>query len=259
MAIALTVPQRTDRVVASDLAIRALGPCHYPSPLAHRLAETAVHYVGQADRVLLDDRLSKVAEHDSEIANVPAFELAGPRNRIFFDVERLKCGIVTCGGLCPGINNVLRGLVLELINGYGIHEIYGFRYGYAGVVKNAPWQPIRLTADRVADIHQHGGTQLGTSRGDQDPRDMVDRLEELGIGVLFVIGGDGTLRGPSRSSAKSRGAVCRSAWSAFRRRSTTTSTSSTRASASRRRSRRRSTSSAAPMSRRPARPTASAW
>jgi 6-phosphofructokinase 1 len=195
MAISLTVPQRTGRVVASDLDIKVLGACQYPSPLASRLAESAIHYVGHADRVLLDDRLSKAVEYRGDAARAPSFELAGPRDRIFFDPARLKCGIVTCGGLCPGINNVIRGLVLELTQSYGVREIYGFRYGYGGLIGKNGAAPIKLTAASVADIHNGGGTSLGTSRGDQDAREMVDRLDQLDIGILFVVGGDGTLRG----------------------------------------------------------------
>jgi 6-phosphofructokinase 1 len=195
MALSLTVPQRTGRVVATDLDIKVLGACRYPSPLASRLHQSAIHYVGQADRVLLDDRLSKAAEHRAEPSRAPAFELAGPRDRVFFDPARLRCAIVTCGGLCPGINNVIRGLVLELHHGYGVRDILGFRYGYGGLIGSSGHEPVKLTPASVADIHHGGGTALGTSRGDQDAREMVDRLDQLDIGVLFVVGGDGTLRG----------------------------------------------------------------
>jgi 6-phosphofructokinase 1 len=195
MAVGLTVPERTGRVVADDVEVKILGACRYPSPLRHRLAEAAIHYVGKADRVPLDDRLSKVAEYGDDLSRAPAFELAGPRDRIFFDTEKLRCGIVTCGGLCPGINNVIRGLVLELSNGYCIRDILGFRYGYAGLVRGVGREPVALSPEAVADIHHEGGTSLGTSRGQQDPRAVVDTLERLGIGVLFVVGGDGTLRG----------------------------------------------------------------
>ena len=195
MAVALTVPQRTGRVVAGDLDVKILGPCRHPSPLTHRLARSAIHYVGKADRVPLDDHLSKVAEYGSGISRMPAFELAGPRDQIYFDPSRLRCGIVTCGGLCPGINNVIRGLVLELYGGYGINEVFGFRYGYAGLVPGTPHPPVKLTPAFVDDIHHDGGTALGTSRGEQDPGEIVNTLERLGIGVLFVVGGDGTLRG----------------------------------------------------------------
>jgi len=187
--LGLTVPQRAGRVVSSDLEIKVLGPCRYPSPLAGRLAQTAVHYVGQADRVLVDDRLSGVGE----LSRAPAFELAGPRDRVYFEPAKLKCAIVTCGGLCPGLNNVVRGLVLELQRGYGVEQVLGFRYGFQGLGKDG-LEPARLTAASVASIHHEGGTALGSSRGERDPKEMVDRLDELGIGVLFVLGGDGTLR-----------------------------------------------------------------
>jgi 6-phosphofructokinase 1 len=176
MAVALTVPERTGRVVPGDLDIKILGRCTHPSPLARRLAKAAIHYVGKADRVPLEDRLSRMVEHGPDLSSWPAFELAGPRDHIFFDTSRLRCGIVTCGGLCPGINNVLRGLVLELTNGYGVDEIYGFRYGYAGLVGGLAQDAIRLTPSFVGDIHHEGGTVLGTSRGEQDPREAVSTL-----------------------------------------------------------------------------------
>jgi 6-phosphofructokinase 1 len=199
MALALTVPQRTGRVVGSDLEIKVLGPCRYPSPLASRLREEdgVLHYVGQADRVLLDDRLSVVGEAGAEARPPLAFELAGPRNRVYFEMAKLRCGIVTCGGLCPGVNNVIRGLVLLLRHAYGVETVVGFRYGYRGLVGKGG-EPVSLTPEAVADIHHEGGTILGTSRGEQDPRAMVDTLEALGIGILFAIGGDGTLRGAMR-------------------------------------------------------------
>jgi 6-phosphofructokinase 1 len=195
MAIGLSVPERARRVVKSDLEIAILGPCTHPSPLADRLSQAAIHYVGKADRVLLNDRLSEVMEHEAELGATPAFELAGPRHQLYFDPAELRCGIVTCGGLCPGLNNVIRGIVLELTQGYGVNHVLGFRYGYEGLVRRHGHGPVRLNPTTVADIHQQGGTALGTSRGHQDPKEMVDRLEELQIGVLFVIGGDGTIRG----------------------------------------------------------------
>ncbi|HEV8548751.1 MAG TPA: ATP-dependent 6-phosphofructokinase [Polyangiaceae bacterium] len=195
MALGLTVPERTRRVVGSDLEIEALGPCAYPTPLAHRIAHETIHYVGRADRVLLDDRLSGVLAHEGSMSTAPAFELAGPRHQVFFEPAALRAGIVTCGGLCPGLNNVVRGLVLELTQGYGVSEVLGFRYGYEGLVRRHGLGPVRLTPATVADIHTQGGTILGTSRGEQDPDEVVDRLEELGVRVLFTIGGDGTFRG----------------------------------------------------------------
>ena len=195
MALSLTVSERTSRVVATDLDISILGECRYPSPLTSRLPENAVHYVGQADRVLLDDQMSHVQRLEGALSQAPSFELAGPRHKVFFDPKQLRCGIVTCGGLCPGLNNVVRGIVLALWQSYGVEQILGFRYGYAGLARRHGHGPVRLNPTVVADIHHEGGTVLGTSRGNQDPREIVDRLDELGVSVLFVIGGDGTFRG----------------------------------------------------------------
>jgi len=196
----LTVPQRTERVEAQDLEIKILGPCRYESPLTARLGVGAMQRVGAAERVLLDDRLSTRNGHPH--ARIPAFEIAGPRDRIFFDPAALRCGIVTCGGLCPGINNVIRGLVLELTHSYGVKDIFGFRYGFEGMVARHGHEPVRLGPAWVSEIHEKGGTVLGTSRGGQDPVEMVDTLAALGIGALFVVGGDGTLRGATKIIAE---------------------------------------------------------
>jgi 6-phosphofructokinase 1 len=179
----------------ADLAITDLGVCRHPSPVSDILGERAMHYVGEADRVLLDDRLSYLGTHRGLIAELPAFELAGPRNKIFFEPAKMGVGIVTCGGLCPGLNNVVRGLVLELYHSYGVRRIQGFRFGYEGMVESSGHQPMALDHRTVSRIHQQGGTVLGTSRGEQDPALMVDNLVRLGINALFVIGGDGTIRG----------------------------------------------------------------
>jgi 6-phosphofructokinase 1 len=125
----------------------------------------------------------------------PAFELAGPRDKIYFDPCALRCGIVTCGGLCPGLNDVIRSIVYCLHEKYGIATVYGFRFGYAGLVERNDLTPIELTTRRVSQIHEVGGTVLGSSRGPQPVDDIVDTLERLGIQLLFTIGGDGTLRG----------------------------------------------------------------
>jgi 6-phosphofructokinase 1 len=125
----------------------------------------------------------------------PAFELAGPRETIYFDPGALRCGIVTCGGLCPGLNDVIRSIVFCLHEKYSIAKVYGFQFGYAGLVERNGLTPIELTARRVSQIHEVGGTVLGSSRGPQPVEEIVDMLERLGIQLLFTIGGDGTLRG----------------------------------------------------------------
>ena len=176
-------------------AIKILGTCRIESPVATVLGEKAMHYVGAADKIVLDHRLSGLAGVMKEGAAPPAFELAGPRNKIFFDPSKTRVGIVTCGGLCPGINNVIQGLVRELVQGYGVKTIFGFRYGYQGFIAKYKHEVFNLTLQSVAGIHELGGTILGSSRGHQDPEEIVDCLERMNVNILFVIGGDGTIRG----------------------------------------------------------------
>ena len=122
-------------------------------------------------------------------------ELAGPRRKIFFDPAKLSCGIVTCGGLCPGLNDVIRSVVFTLSYQYGVKTVWGFRFGYEGLAARYGLEPLSLTTDVVDAIHEDGGTILGSSRGPQDVSEMVDTLQRRGIGILFALGGDGTLRG----------------------------------------------------------------
>ena len=198
-----SVPPEHAGLTAADVAIRILGRCTYPSPVAERLGDRAMNFVGESDKVLFDDRLSSLRARAATAARSPArleeetvaaFEVAGPRNSLYFDPSQLRCGIVTCGGLCPGINNVVRGIVYELTYGYGARHVFGFRYGYEGLVEDRH-MPMSLEPDVVKDIHLQGGTVLGTSRGSQEASAMVDTLERLGINALFVVGGDGTIRG----------------------------------------------------------------
>lgn len=123
------------------------------------------------------------------------FEKAGPRELIYFEPKKSSAGIVTCGGLCPGLNNVIRSLVVELWFNYGLQRIVGFRYGFAGLNPDNKIPPLELNPEIVDEIHDEGGTILGTSRGPQDPQKIVDYLRQLNINILFCIGGDGTHRG----------------------------------------------------------------
>jgi 6-phosphofructokinase 1 len=181
---------------ATDLAVQRLGEPAVASPMARLLRGRASspHYVHESDRVLLDDTVKMAVARGCPARELPSLEPGGPREHIFFDPAGTRVGIVTCGGLCPGLNNVIRGLVLELSDNYGVTDIIGFRNGYQGLVQGC--EPMRLTPDLVADIHNRGGTILGTSRGGgQDTAEVVATLGRLGVSVLFVIGGDGTLRG----------------------------------------------------------------
>lgn len=123
------------------------------------------------------------------------FEKAGAREKIFFDPAKTKVAIVTCGGLCPGLNNVIHSIFLELHFHYGVRDIIGIRYGYEGLIPEIGLPPIPLTLDVVDGVHEDGGTMLGSSRGQQDPNKMADFLVEQGVNILFCIGGDGTQRG----------------------------------------------------------------
>ncbi len=196
------VPGARTPLTPADVAIKDLGRCLLPSPVARHLGDASLQFVGAADKVLLQDNMSTLRDGIVDPATRAAFELAGPRDRIFFDPRTVRCGIVTCGGLCPGLNNVVRGLVLELAQGYGVRQIYGFRFGYEGLIARLGHVPMTLTPESVAHIHHDGGTVLGTSRGSQEPSEIVDNLEANGIGILFVLGGDGSMRGALRISAE---------------------------------------------------------
>jgi len=183
-----------------DLGIRTLGAARIDSPLSGILDawRTTEHYVNEHDRVLLDDTLSAAAARGVPVAELPALEPCGPRRKIFFDPSKTRAGIVTCGGLCPGLNDVVRGVVRSLVNQYGVRRVTGFRNGYQGFIASFRHDVVELTPEVVDGITSEGGTFLGTSRGHQDAEEIVDCLERLNINVLFVVGGDGSMRGAMR-------------------------------------------------------------
>lgn len=175
--------------------ITTLGEPRFPSPLPFHVSDRA--------RALYN----VVVNPDEPPGEDLLFEVAGPRERLFFDPAKTRAGIVTCGGLCPGLNNVIRSLVLQLHHGYGVREILGFVNGYQGL---DPWrgeEPIPLTPEYVENIHKDGGTVLNTSRGPVDVSVAVDNLIRRKIDILFVVGGDGTQRGGAAiyNEAKLRG------------------------------------------------------
>ena len=150
----------------------------------------------------------RIPEH-IEIGSDPSqeFELAGPRAKLFFDAKNTRAGVVTCGGLCPGLNNVIRSLFQELHYGYGVREVLGFRGGYAGLDPDCGVEPVTITPEFVDCIHQQGGTVLGSSRGPVDVARAVDNLIARGVDILFTVGGDGTQRGANElyQEARKRG------------------------------------------------------
>ena len=181
-----------------NFSVPRLGECKIPSPMS------GVRFVDEAEHVLYDTDLRPIKKALAEGQEPPYFELGGPRERIFFDPSNLSCGIVTCGGLCPGLNDVIRAIVLSLHHHYGVKTIYGLPYGYEGLSSKYGHKPVLLTPESVMNIHEIGGTYLGSSRGHQAPSDMVDTLARMNIGILFTIGGDGTLRGALAIDAEAR-------------------------------------------------------
>ena len=162
-----------------------LGPCLIPSPIARRVAET-------------------ITLPGADGGPPVTFEKAGPREHIFFDPAHTRAAMVTCGGLSPGLNNVLRSIFMELHYHYGVPEVLGIRYGYAGLDPANGHEPAQFTKDFVHGIQNKGGTVLGTSRGPVDPKVAVDFLQSRAINVLFCIGGDGTQRGAHRLHEEAR-------------------------------------------------------
>ena len=188
-------------VDAKDLLVKTLGACRIDSPLSHLLNGRiqTFHNVDESDRVLFDDTASALeARGGLSAQEMPGFEPAGPRRKIFFDPSKSRAAIVTCGGLCPGLNDVIRALSLELHFRYGVKRVHGFCNGYQGFIAKYRRGVIDLTPEFVSRINEQGGTVLGTSRGEQDPGEIVDCLDRMSINMLFVIGGDGTIRGAMR-------------------------------------------------------------
>lgn len=183
-----------------DTSIKSLGPCEIVSPLRH-IGGVEVNFRTDEDRVLFDHTLDLEDGH-THIGTPLAFEAAGPRENLFFNPARTTAAIVTCGGLCPGLNDIIRGLVTQLHYRYSVTKVYGFRYGYEGLIARYGHTPMLLRPESVAQIHNFGGTILGASRGPQKIEEMVDLLEEMKVDLFFVVGGDGTLRGAADISAE---------------------------------------------------------
>lgn len=173
-----------------DTTIPTLGPCLFHSPL-HSVGGVEAPFKKLTDRILYHSHLLE----DGRDVSTPSFEEAGAREMIYFDPAKTTVGIVTCGGLSPGINDIIRGIVNQCALQYGINRIYGFRYGYEGLVQRYGHTPVVLRPSSVEQAHSFGGTMLGSSRGQQVIGEMVDTLEDMKVDILFVIGGDGTLRG----------------------------------------------------------------
>jgi 6-phosphofructokinase 1 len=181
----------------NEFIVKMLGKTNVKSPLkqAARNYSPVFKFVNDEERILYNVSLENFHKCMETKEEPDSFEKAGPRENIFFEPAKTKVAIVTCGGLCPGLNNVIRSLVNELHYRYGVDRILGIKYGFEGLVAKYNHAVLELSAPEVSNLHLIGGTYLGTSRGNQDVGLMVDTLEILNINILFCIGGDGTLRG----------------------------------------------------------------
>ncbi len=174
--------------MSQNFAITDLGPCTIDSPLKIK------NFTTENDRILFHSRLDAYDEI-RDAGNIPlSLEPAGPRKKIFFDPATTKAAIVTCGGLCPGINDVIRSVTMTLYHRYSVSNILGIKYGLRGLNPAFGYKPLHLTPDSVKDIKHIGGSILSSSRGPQEPSVMVDYLEKQKINMLFCVGGDGTMR-----------------------------------------------------------------
>jgi 6-phosphofructokinase 1 len=177
-----------------DTQILNLGRANIDTSLLGSQGISERTFVSDEDRVLVHIHSDEIEDTDQKVSALPTFELAGPRSKIYFDPSKLRCALVTCGGLCPGLNDIIRSVVLELYHHYGVRNIYGIRYGLQGFVPKYGHEILDLTPARVSNILDMGGSILGSSRGPQKIDDIVDCLERMNIGILFMVGGDGTMR-----------------------------------------------------------------
>jgi 6-phosphofructokinase 1 len=180
------------KVSPEDMHIERLGACRIDTPLKRQKGITFIH---DSQRVLFQDAVDHETDKATTLAAQVSMERAGPREKIYFDPSKVRAAIVTCGGLCPGLNAVIRATVNCLWHTYGVRRIVGFQFGYEGFISKYGHDVIDLNPEIVDGWQYLGGTKLGSSRGNQDPVEVVDCLERMSIDQLFVVGGDGTLRG----------------------------------------------------------------
>jgi len=173
--------------------VMSLGKASISSPLTHAAGASQSKFITDDEGILINIHSEELEYYLCEGKKPPYFELAGPREKIYFDPSKLRCALVTCGGLCPGLNDIIRSIVLELYHIYGVRSIYGIRYGLEGFIAKYGHHLMDLSPATVSHILDMGGSILGSSRGSQDINEIVDCLERMSIGVLFMIGGDGTL------------------------------------------------------------------
>jgi 6-phosphofructokinase 1 len=180
-----------------DFTIEELGKRNIKSPItmSKTRGDFIANYVTDDEFVIPDPSVIIGAQKTLKRSQV--FECAGPREMLYFMPKHVHAGIVSCGGLCPGINDVIRAIVRCLWYRYGVRRISGIRYGYRGFLSDEDKFAVReLNPEAVDDIHKLGGTFLGSARGGgKEVSRIVDSMERLNLNMLFTIGGDGTQKG----------------------------------------------------------------
>lgn len=176
---------------AADFAIERIGK----PEITVKPPLRGLTFIPDDSQIVFPVHEKNILQYQKRGKPLPMLELAGPREQIFHDPVKTIVGVVTCGGLCPGINTIIRSLVITSCHYYGVNTVYGFRYGFAGLNPELKHSPVLLTPDLVDTIHELGGTILSSSRGPQDPQVMTDYLVSLGVNILYVVGGDGSMRG----------------------------------------------------------------
>ena len=173
-----------------ETRIQILGEAKIPSPILTGEHEGIEHrFINDEDQILININRSDTETMLSQGVSPPSFEVAGPRRTVYFDPSKLRCAIATCGGLCPGLNDIIRAIVLELFYRYHVKNVYGVRHGLEGFIPEYNHDFLDLTPARVTTIMNMGGSILGSSRGAQDIDRVVDCLEVNNIGILFMVGG----------------------------------------------------------------------
>lgn len=180
----------------NDFTIECLGEAKIKSPIPYSnvLGDSIANYVSDDERILYDIDLRK-GKTIADLEESGLMEKAGPREKIYFNPQHSHAAVVTCGGLCPGLNDVIRAIVRTLWYRYNVRRITGIKYGFTGFLPEYNIPTVELNPNIVDDIHKMGGTMLGSSRGNgKRVEEIVDALERLNINMLFIIGGDGTQR-----------------------------------------------------------------
>ncbi|AGT45241.1 ATP-dependent 6-phosphofructokinase [Treponema pedis] len=180
-----------------NFLISSLGECKIQSPIALSKihGDSIANYVEDTEfiRYKIDASLGETGE---PLTNADIIEKAGPRQKIYFSPNYVHAAIASCGGICPGINDVIRAIVRCLRTRYGVKRISGIKFGYKGFISEYGFSPIPLTPEVVNGIHKTGGSFLGTSRGGGNRvTEIVDGIEQMNINMVFLIGGDGTQKG----------------------------------------------------------------